>query len=230
MSDGQLYAAAAAAVLAGGLATLGPRLVAVLPEPADPPADKRAYAELGAVPGLGAWLAVTAAVAAGTVGLVLGLDAVLATWVYVCAIGIVLAYIDWHTRLLPFVLVAPSYVVVAALVAVAALVEQDAQLLVRAAGGWLLSFGAFLLMWAIHSRGIGYGDVRLSGVLGMALAAVGWQQLVVGLYAAFVFGALAGVLLLLARRPGRTTFPFGPFMFAGGWFGVVSAPLLAGVL
>jgi leader peptidase (prepilin peptidase)/N-methyltransferase len=230
VSDGQVYAAAAAAVLAGALATLGPRLLAVLPEPADPAADKRAYAELGAVPGLRAWLAVTAAVAAGTVGLVLGLDAVVATWVYVCSIGIVLAYIDWHTRLLPFVLVAPSYVVVAALVALAALVEQDAHLLVRAAAGWLLSFGAFLLMWAVHSGGIGYGDVRLSGVLGMALAAVGWQQLVVGLYAAFVFGAVAGGLLLLARRPGSTTFPFGPFMFVGGWFGVVSAPLLPGVL
>jgi leader peptidase (prepilin peptidase)/N-methyltransferase len=230
VSDGQLYAAAAAAVLAGALATLGPRVVALLPEPADPAADKRAYAELGAAPGLGGWLAVTAALAAGAVGLVLGPDAVVATWVYVCAIGIVLAYVDWHTRLLPFVLVAPSYAVVAALVALAALVEHDADMLVRAGAGWLLSFGAFALMWAVHSGGIGYGDVRLSGVLGMALGAVGWQQLVVGLYAAFVFGALAGGLLLLAGRSRSTSFPFGPFMFLGGWFGVVSAPVLASVL
>lgn len=228
MSVEDLMAAAAAAVLAAALAGIGPRVVSRLPEPEEPAADKRAYAELGAVPGLGMRLAPFAALGAGTVGLVLGADPVVSVWIYVCAVGAVLAYVDWHTRLLPFRLVAPSYVAVGVLVALAALVRTDVDLLVRAAAGWLLSFGAFLLMWTVYSKGLGYGDVRLSGVLGMALGAVGWQQLVVGLYTAFLFGAVGGGLLALARTDLRTSYPFGPFMVLGAWFGVVSGPLLAG--
>jgi leader peptidase (prepilin peptidase)/N-methyltransferase len=151
-----------------------------------------------------------------------------AVWVYVSAVGVLLAYVDWHTRLLPFLLVAPSYVVVAVLAAAAALLEKDPDLLVRAGVGWLAVFGIFVLMWMVHPRGIGYGDVRLSGVLGMALGAVGWQELIVGMYAAFLFGAVGGGLLTLARRVDRRAYPFGPFMVLGAWFGVVSGSWLAG--
>ena len=228
MSGQQVAAAAGAAVLAALLAWIAPRVVVALPEPEEPAEDKRAYAELGAATGLGPRLAAVAALAAAGVGLVLGIDGVVAVWVYVCAVGTVLAYVDWHTKLLPFRLVAPSYVIVAVLVALAALVERDVDMLVRAAAGWLLAFGAFVLMWLVYSKGIGYGDVRLSGVLGMALGAVGWQELLVGMYAAFLFGAVGGGLLSLARKVDRKGYPFGPFMVLGAWFGVVSGPLLAG--
>ena len=228
MSGQQVAAAAGAAVLAALLAWIAPRVVVALPEPEEPAEDKSAYAELGAATGLGPRLAAVAALAAAGVGLVLGIDGVVAVWVYVCAVGTVLAYVDWHTKLLPFRLVAPSYVIVAVLVALAALVEGDGDVLVRASAGWLLAFGAFVLMWLVYSKGIGYGDVRLSGVLGMALGAVGWQELLVGMYAGFVFGAVGGGLLSLARKVDRTGYPFGPFMVFGAWFGVVSGPLLAG--
>jgi leader peptidase (prepilin peptidase)/N-methyltransferase len=228
VSGQQVAAAAGAAVLAALLAWIAPRVVVALPEPEEPAEDKRAYAELGAATGLGPRLAAVAALAAAGVGLVLGIDGVVAVWVYVCAVGTVLAYVDWHTKLLPFRLVAPSYVIVAVLVSLAALVERDVDVLVRAAAGWLLAFGAFVLMWLVYSKGIGYGDVRLSGVLGMALGAVGWQELLVGMYAAFLFGAVGGGLLSLARKVDRKGYPFGPFMVLGAWFGVVSGPLLAG--
>ena len=240
MSTEDLLVAVAAAVAAAALALAGPRVLAILPEPepADEPDPdqqppqptqaKRLYAELGATRGLGIRLAAAAAVSAGTAALVLGAHTVVAVWVYVCAVGVLLAYVDWHTRLLPFLLVAPSYVVVAALVSAAALIERDVDLLVRAGVGWLASFAIFLLMWTVYRKGIGYGDVRLSGALGMALGAVGWQELVVGMYAAFLFGAVGGGLLTLARKVAARAYPFGPFMVLGAWFGVVSEPWLAG--
>ena len=240
MSTEDLLVAVAAAVAAAALALAGPRVLAILPEPEpadepdpdqqppEPTQAKRLYAELGAARGLGLRLAAAAAVSAGTVALVLGAHAVVAVWVYVCAVGVLLAYVDWHTRLLPFLLVAPSYVVVAALVSAAALIERDVDLLVRAGVGWLASFAIFLLMWTVYRKGIGYGDVRLSGALGMALGAVGWQELVVGMYAAFLFGAVGGGLLTLARKVEHRAYPFGPFMVLGAWFGVVSEPWLAG--
>jgi leader peptidase (prepilin peptidase)/N-methyltransferase len=228
MSTAQLVAALGAAALAAALALSGPRVLTALPEPAEPTEDKRSYAELGARPGLGLRLGATAAFAAAAVALALGANAVVLVWAYVCALGVLLAYVDWSTRLLPFWLVAPSYAVVALLTGLAALVEADLDVLLRAGVGWLASFALFFLMWLVYSKGLGYGDVRLSGLLGMALGGVGWQELMVGTYAAFLFGAVGGGVLTLARKVDRRAYPFGPFMVLGAWFGVVSGPWLTG--
>jgi len=227
VTGAELAIAAAAAATAGGLAWFSPRLVAALPEPEDAAEGKPRYTDLAVRRGLALRLAVASALAAGSVGVVLADSAVLAPWVYVCAVGVVLAFIDWHTTLLPFRIVAPSYAVVAALVLLAGALERDRDLVVRAGVGWLASFTVFFLMWLVYSKGLGYGDVRLSGVLGMALAAVGWQELVVGMYAAFLFGAVGGGVLALLRKVDRRAYPFGPFMVLGACFGVVSGPLFA---
>ncbi|MDQ3628138.1 MAG: A24 family peptidase [Actinomycetota bacterium] len=227
MTAADLAIATAAAAAAGALAWFSPRLVAALPEPEDAAEGKPLYADLAVRRALAPRLAVAAALAAGAVGVVLADRAVLLAWVYVCAIGVVLAFIDWHTALLPFRIVAPSYAVVAALVLLAAGLERDLDLLVRAGIGWVASFSIFFLMWLVYRRGLGYGDVRLSGVLGMALAAVGWQELVIGMYAGFLFGALGGGILALLRKVDRKAYPFGPFMVLGACFGVVSEPLFA---
>lgn len=227
MTGVELAVAMTAAVVAGGLGWLSPRLVAALPEPEDAVPDKVPYTELAARRGLAWRLALGSAVAAGSVGLVLADRAVLLVWVYVCTIGVVLAFIDWHTKLLPFRIVAPSYVVVGALVLVAGALERDLDLVVRAGIGWLATFAVFFAMWLIYSKGLGYGDVRLSGVLGMALAAVGWQPLVVGMYAGFLFGAVGGAILALWRKVDRKGYPFGPFMVIGACFGVLGEPLFA---
>ena len=228
MSTAQLVAALGAAALAAALALCGPWVLSALPEPDAPTEDKRSYAELAGVPGLGLRLAATAAVAAAAVALVLGGHAAALVWAYVCALGVLLAYVDWSTRLLPFWLVAPSYAVVAVLTGLAALVESDLDVLLRAGVGWLASFSLFFLMWLVYSKGLGYGDVRLSGLLGMALGGVGWQELLVGTYAAFLIGAVGGGVLSAAGKVDRRAYPFGPFMVLGAWFGVVSGPWLSG--
>lgn len=69
---------------------------------------------------------------------------------------------------------------------------------------------------------MGGGDVKLAGVLGIALGWVGWSALAVGAVAGFVFGGLYGMLLLATRRAGRrTAVAFGPWMLLGAWTGIV---------
>ena len=49
----------------------------------------------------------------------------------------------------------------------------------------------------------------------------------VGAFAAFLLGGLFGVALLLSRRASRrTAIPFGPWMLAGAWVGILAGPAL----
>ncbi len=180
--------------------------------------------------GLAARSAVGAGVIAGSVALVLGPDASVPAWTALAVLGTWLAWIDWRTRLLPRRLVVPAYGVVGVLLLAGGLLAGDGAALIRSALGWLGVFGLYATMWLVHPRGLGYGDVRLSGVLGMALGWLGWPALVVGIYAGFLLGAVGGALLVLAGVVDRRGYPFGPFMLAGTWLGVLTSPWTAGWL
>jgi leader peptidase (prepilin peptidase)/N-methyltransferase len=194
------------------------------PDPA-PPADaepvKELYADIAALPGL-AWKSAVATAAVGALlGWAVGLETPLWFLAYLAPVGVALSVVDWRTRLLPTKVIAPSYLVVVVLAVLAALPGQDWDDLRRAGLGWLVSGGTFLLMWLIYPRGMGYGDVRLSGVLGIALGYLGWGPLLVGIYAGFLVGGLGGGLLSVLRVVERRSYPFGPFMFVGAVIGVV---------
>lgn len=214
--------ALAAAVLAcaGLLAgVVGPRVLRRLPEPQEPAADKVLYRDLTSAPGLAWWLATAGLVLGATTGAGIGWSAVVWPWLYVIPLGVVLSYIDLRTRLLPTRLIAPSYVVVIALVGVAAAIDGRTDLLVRAGVGWLVVGGLYFVPWLLYPRGVGYGDVRLSGVLGLALGCVGWQAMLVGAWLGLVLGAMTGLLL----RPftGLKMNAHGPAMVVGAVLGVV---------
>jgi leader peptidase (prepilin peptidase)/N-methyltransferase len=164
---------------------------------------------------------------AGIVGGSVGWSPALSFLLYLAPVGVALAVVDWHTRLLPTKVIAPSYAVVAVLAALSAWAEGDLDALVTACLGWLVAGGTFFLLWFIYPRGMGYGDVRLSGVLGIALGYLGWAELLVGVYAGFVVGALGGLGLSALRIVDRKAYPFGPFMLVGALVGVVLGPHVA---
>ncbi|MDQ6936017.1 MAG: A24 family peptidase [Actinomycetota bacterium] len=233
-------------VASGALGLLVPAVISRLPEPSPrlepeavvggprakslPPPPKESYAAIARLPHLATKTALGALVAGGAVGATVGWGGALLVLAYVVPLGVALALIDWRTRLLPTRLIGPSYLVVAALVLVAAALDSDRTSLVRAGAGWLLAGGTFLLLWLVNRRGLGYGDVRLAGVLGLTLGYLGWSQLVIGLYAGFLVGALAGMLLTALKLVDRKRYPFGPFMLLGALCGVLFGPMVASVL
>jgi leader peptidase (prepilin peptidase)/N-methyltransferase len=223
------WALLAGAITGAGGGLLAPRVIAALPEPADPDdaVDKISYRQLADVPGLPAALAVAGAATCALLAWMIGWAAALPLWLYVGVVGVVLAYIDWRTRLLPTRLIAPSYGIVAVLAVLASVLSDDWGSLLRAAAGWLVAGGLFFVLWLIYPKGMGYGDVRLSGVLGIALGWLGWPELVVGVYAGFLLGALGGGGLALLRVVDRKRYPFGPFMLAGAVIGVLVGPPLS---
>ena len=144
------------------------------------------------------------------------------------ALGVALAFIDLDVRRLPNVLVFPAYPVLAVLLAVAAWVRGDWEALLRAGLGGLALFGFFFALRLIHPQGMGFGDVKLAGVLGMYLGWLGWGAWAVGTFLGFFLGGLFGIGLILVKRGGRkTAVPFGPFMLLGVLVAVLVGPELA---
>jgi len=193
--------------------------------PLDEP--KELYADVAALPGLRWKAALASAVGLAAVGARTHWHPILLVFVYLVPVCVALSVIDWRTRLLPTWLIAPSYYVVGALCVLASLLTGDWAALRNAAIGWIGGFLFFFLMNLVFPAGMGYGDVRLSGVLGMALGWVGLGPLILGLYTGFFIGGVGGAVLSGLKVFHRKHYPFGPFMVVGAWLGVAFTPQLA---
>ncbi|MBI2577542.1 MAG: prepilin peptidase [Candidatus Wildermuthbacteria bacterium] len=78
----------------------------------------------------------------------------------------------------------------------------------------LIGFGFFLAVFAVsRGRWMGFGDVKLALFMGLFL---GWPNLLVALFVAFVVGAIIGIVLISLKRKGlKSEVPFGPFLIFG---------------
>jgi leader peptidase (prepilin peptidase)/N-methyltransferase len=145
-----------------------------------------------------------------------GADAALPAFLYLGAAGLALALIDIDVKRLPNAIVLPSYGVGAVLLGAAALFGDDGQAALRALIGAVSLFAFYFVLAIVYPSGMGFGDVKLAGVLGMYLGWLGYAELVVGGFLGFLFGGVIGGGLMLVGRAGRKTkIPFGPFMLLG---------------
>jgi leader peptidase (prepilin peptidase)/N-methyltransferase len=146
---------------------------------------------------------------------------VIVAFLYFAAISIVLTLIDLDTHRLPNSIVLPSYLVAGILFTIAAWLTNEWGLLLRAAIGMVVLYAFYALLRFARPDGMGGGDVKLAGVIGIYLGWLGWGALAVGAFAAFLYGGVFGIALLVLRRAGRkTAIPFGPWMILGAWTGV----------
>jgi leader peptidase (prepilin peptidase)/N-methyltransferase len=132
---------------------------------------------------------------------------------------IALAGIDLDHKLLPNKIVYPMAVyglVATAIVDTGDLVEH----VIAGAGGFLFLFIAVLA----YPRGMGMGDVKLAGAMGLYLG----LSIVPAMLTAFLTGSLVG-LGMMAREGAQArkkAVPFGVFLALGGIVGVLAGPEL----
>lgn len=146
--------------------------------------------------------------------------------------GVALAAIDLDTHRLPNALVLPLGATGVILLGTAALLEGDGAAVLRAGAGAVALGAIYLAIAFVTPGGMGMGDVKLALPLGLFLGWTGWGALAVGFIAAFALGVVVGVALILIRRIGRRGgIPFGPWMIAGAWVGILFGnPLSAAYL
>lgn len=135
---------------------------------------------------------------------------------------IALAAIDFDHKLLPNKIVYPlaAYGVIATL-----LVDRDdlVENLIAGAGAFV-----FLLVAVIaYPRGMGMGDVKLAGAMGLYLG----LSIIPALLTAFLSGSVVGVVILAREGAAgrKKAVPFGVFLALGGIVGVLAGPELIDV-
>lgn len=129
---------------------------------------------------------------------------------------VVLSAIDLELYLLPNKIVYPLGYALAALLLLAAVATGEWGAFGRAVGAGAAAFAAFFALHVIAPRGMGFGDVRFSFVLGLALGWLGWAEVFLGFFLAFALGAVIGLALMALRlRSRKQPIPFGEFMALG---------------
>jgi leader peptidase (prepilin peptidase) / N-methyltransferase len=145
-----------------------------------------------------------------------GPSAELPAWLWFLAAGVLLGVIDLREQLLPNRVLLPATVGALVLLAVAAAVGDRWDDLLRAVLAGAAASGVLLVMALAAPAGMGMGDVKLAGLLGLFLGWLGWPAVVTGFFLGFLLQAVLGLVLIALRRAGRRTeLPFGPALLLG---------------
>jgi leader peptidase (prepilin peptidase) / N-methyltransferase len=132
-----------------------------------------------------------------------------------------IAMIDVEHRIIPNRLTALGAILALALGTALDPSGEPARLIAAAAAG-----GALLLAALAYPGGMGMGDVKLAGVMGLFLGSAVAPAMLVALFAGVIFGAF--VIAQKGAHAGRkTAVPFGPFLALGSVVAVFAGdPLL----
>jgi leader peptidase (prepilin peptidase)/N-methyltransferase len=136
------------------------------------------------------------------------------------AVLVPIALIDLDHQIIPNKITLPAALAAVAIGAVLHPSGLPQQLIAGAgAGGFLF---AFVLL---YPRGMGMGDAKLAGVLGLYLGKV----VAVALFCGVLVGSLAGVAVIAKlglARGRKTKVPFGPFLAIGGLVALFAGPAI----
>jgi len=155
-------------------------------------------------------------------------DAELPAFLVLGAGLIALSAVDLERFLLPNRILYPTWGAVVVLLGVAAVVDEDGRSLRDAAVGGAVAFSLLFVIHVVSPKGMGFGDVRLAGLLGTALGWLGLGHVFLGLFAGFLLASVLGIALIALRlRSRKDRLPFGPFLAGGALVAVfVGRPVL----
>ncbi|MEU5157201.1 prepilin peptidase [Glycomyces sp. NPDC021274] len=133
----------------------------------------------------------------------------------VAAVGIAAGWIDVYQRRLPDVLILPAYPLAGTLL----IATGDPDTLLRAAACAATAMALYGIGCATGH--VGFGDVKLAGLLGLILGWTGWPAALIALAATVLIGGGQAAVVVAM---GRKDFPYGPAMLAGTAAAVAIAP------
>ena len=134
------------------------------------------------------------------------------------AAAVVLAGVDLARHRLPDRVLLPAAVVCATALFADAAVTGEWTAVLRAGVAAAVSYGLATGARLLSPAGLGGGDVKLLGLLGLVLGWAGWGVLMAGVFAGLLVGAGGALLLITTGRAGwRTRVAFGPPLLLGAY-------------
>jgi leader peptidase (prepilin peptidase)/N-methyltransferase len=126
---------------------------------------------------------------------------------------VALSVIDIRHRRIPNRLVYPAVVIAAAVIVAGDLAGGGLDVL--DAGIGLFAYGLALLIIALISTGMGMGDVKLAGLIGLVLGSIGLDLVAVAAGMGILLGGVGAIVALLAGAGRKSAIPFGPYLASG---------------
>ncbi|MCA0143456.1 prepilin peptidase [Blastococcus sp. LR1] len=135
---------------------------------------------------------------------------------WVAAAAVVLGAVDLAVHRLPDRVLLPAAVVFTAAVLVDAVVLDTWAALARSVVAGSAAFAVMAGARAVSPSALGFGDVKLLGLLGLVLGWFGWGVLLAGIFLGLLVGAASSVVLvLIGRASWQSAVPFGPPLLIG---------------
>jgi leader peptidase (prepilin peptidase)/N-methyltransferase len=160
-------------------------------------------------------------------GLRFGLDAVLPAYCLFFAVLVAVAAVDVERRVIPNRILHPALALTVLLLGGAAIADAAGRPALDSLVGGAAAFVALAIVHVVQPRGLGFGDVRLAGFIGLYLGWLGLADVALGLLVGFVLAVVAGLVLVMTTGGGlMVRLPFAPFLGAGAVLVVLwGAPL-----
>jgi leader peptidase (prepilin peptidase)/N-methyltransferase len=169
----------------------------------------------------------------GVIAWRIGWRPALAGFLFFTAAGVALAMIDIDLKRLPNALTFPAYGVVLVSLVVDAATGGHWGSLLRAVAAMAVLYGFYFATMllgemVLKKKAMGFGDVKLAGLIGLVLGWLSWGALAVGAFGGFFVGAVGGVLLLVSGKGTLASkIPYGPYMLGGALIGILWGSQLA---
>jgi len=142
-----------------------------------------------------------------------GLEKELIVFLFLMSLLIIISFIDLYFKIIPNSLVLLGGIVGVPLSLWRGLTIQEIVL------GSLVGFLIMLSIALVSKGGMGGGDVKLVGMLGLYL---GWRLILITLFLSFLVGAVGGIILIMLKIKDRKDYiPFGPFIAFGAMLAVL---------
>jgi leader peptidase (prepilin peptidase)/N-methyltransferase len=160
------------------------------------------------------WFELVLLVALAAVGGILGLTLALPAYLVFVAALLAISVVDFRLYLIPSRMLYPALFACLVLMIIPAVQQPERYgiALLTMFGSWLF----FFIVYMVHPRGLGFGDVRLALLNGFMTGWVAPANAYLGVLLGLLAGALVGSLLMVLRKKSRKDhFPFGPWLALG---------------
>lgn len=153
-----------------------------------------------------------------------GLSLQLPAYLYLGATAVALVLIEFDVRRIPDSIVLPSYVIGITLLMPAGAEAGDSWEAWRALSGMVALLAIFFALALAYPNGLGFGDVKLAGLVGIYLGWLSWSALFLTAVGSFVIAAIGGSAALATKQGSRSVaVPLGPCLIGAAVLALFAA-------